>query len=986
MGLTSSSATPPLLPHPAPHPPHAPPPPPLPQPLLPLLPLLLLLLPSPCALLMLGLKESLLPVTTRCSAVLIVFFASRLCLTVDSYDIITSRWSVANGRPIGVFASINNYPGYSGSLTVTGSIYIADLYSNSDAAGITIHGTLTGLEPNATGGIHVHTGVTCSSASEVYGHYYDSSYWASDPWTTTYSSDGKGTATIASMELSGFSITGTYPIAGRAFVVHASDGTRIGCGVLEATPGHPALFHTYPGYSGSYENASSTLILTQSTTFDADTGAYASTIHFNGTIAGLEASSTGGIHIHEGYSCSDSDAVGGHYYTTSYWDTDPWTTTYTTDSSGAATVDISMDDFYLTGEQYLASAYRTMVIHLSGGTRVLCAVIGQPQRAVANVGRYPGYTGALEVNGTVSFETTDSGDLAITGTLSGLSASTTGGIHVHVGFTCEDQDAIYGHYFGDASIVDPWASTTYTSQSQGVASFAYVVSNVTLSRESPIAGRAFVVHDGDGTRIGCGIVASTSGEVVNLGLYPSYTGPTYFINGTLLIEQTYKNLTITGTLVGLEASTSGGAHVHSGWSCDDADAVQGHYFQEGTTDPWDTLWYSDSNGAASLALSIPGYSLNKAADALLSSYRTFVIHLSGGTRAACGVIGSPGTAVASLSSYPGYSGELAANGTVVVADDDQGIVVYGTLIGLEPNVEGGVHIHTGFSCESADDVGGHYYDSSAWSSDPWLDTTYCSDQDGNAQIKFSVEGFSLSGMYPVAGRAFVVHSSSGTRIGCGLLQSSTGEVASISTYPDSSSDTNPLGTVVVSPSQEGIGVHIMGSIAGLAPFASGQMYLGAGYNVDIVGGPGSELPGTAISWTSNAQSAARIDAMLSGITLDDTSASAFHVIIIEDSNGIPAGTGSVSSDGARVVSVSSTFSPTSVPSSLPTLASTVQDGEEEDNDDTSKNPPGRLVLIIIVVVATAIFIALAAAGWKNAVTCQRNSKETENEVVVMNSN
>lgn len=96
----------------------------------------------------------------------------------------------------------------------------------------------------------VHTGVTCESASEVYGHYYDSSAWSSDPWTTTYTSDASGAATIDNLVMDGFSVSGTYPVAGRAFVVHASDGTRVGCGVLEASSGAAVILDTYPGYSG----------------------------------------------------------------------------------------------------------------------------------------------------------------------------------------------------------------------------------------------------------------------------------------------------------------------------------------------------------------------------------------------------------------------------------------------------------------------------------------------------------------------------------------------------------------------------------------------------------------------------------------------------------------------------------------------------------------------------------------------------------------
>ena len=75
------------------------------------------------------------------------------------------------------------------------------------------------------------------------------------------------------------------------------------------------------------------------------------------------------------------------------------------------------------------------------------------------------------------------------------------------------------------------------------------------------------------------------------------------------------------------------------------------------------------------------------------------------------------SAVASFTPYPGYTGSLSVNGTMVVQDTLSGIRLFGTLFGLEENTMGGVHIHTGVTCASA---GGHYYNSHVI--DPWLNT------------------------------------------------------------------------------------------------------------------------------------------------------------------------------------------------------------------------------------------------------------------------
>ena len=67
------------------------------------------------------------------------------------------------------------------------------------------------------------------------------------------------------------------------------------------------------------------------------------------------------------------------------------------------------------------------------------------------------------------------------------------------------------------------------------------------------------------------------------------------------------------------------------------------------------------------------------------------------------------------------------SGTVAVTDTDDGIKIEGTAVGLPGSTSGGFHIHSGVSCDTTDDPGGHYYD--GMSDDPWT-TTYTSDASG----------------------------------------------------------------------------------------------------------------------------------------------------------------------------------------------------------------------------------------------------------------
>ena len=98
--------------------------------------------------------------------------------------------------------------------------------------------------------------------------------------------------------------------------------------------------------------------------------------------------------------------------------------------------------------------------------------------------------------------------------------------------------------------------------------------------------------------------------------------------------------TVSGVLTGLEPSTSGGWHVHSGFSCTDTDGAGGHYFDGLGSDPW-------CSDCGEVVLGREGRGGGEPDDGGLHARpggpryvggRTVVVHASAGTKVACGVI------------------------------------------------------------------------------------------------------------------------------------------------------------------------------------------------------------------------------------------------------------------------------------------------------------------------------------------------------------
>lgn len=130
---------------------------------------------------------------------------------------------------------------------------------------------------------------------------------------------------------------------------------------------------------------------------------------------------------------------------------------------------------------------------------------------------------------------------------------------------------------------------------------------------------------------------------------------------------------------------------------------------------------------------------------------------------------------ACLEPYPDYSGPLDVSGSkVAIAIRGKGDMKFMyNLEGTESDcVDCGIHIHSGVSCEVADNVGGHFWDLNLTPVDMWTPTggaVYNSDSDGKAKGSFEIQnGFK----YTYNKGVVVIHKQDGERIGCGILSKS----------------------------------------------------------------------------------------------------------------------------------------------------------------------------------------------------------------------
>ena len=226
-------------------------------------------------------------------------------------------------------------------------------------------------------------------------------------------------------------------------------------------------------------------------------------------------------------------------------------------------------------------------------------------------------------------------------------------------------------------------------------------------------------------------------------------------------------------------------------------------------DPWTYItWTTDSTGNFQVLnpVIVPGLTLGTA-NCLDVINHAVVVHDSDGNRVGCGLLtldASAGstTAVAEIGAYPGVDVVLV-NGTVQVTpitSDGASAISFSASLqnafadtsslssnGFGANQQGGVHIHTGTTCDDANLVGAHHYQQTysvptLTGPDYWTDVKWATD--GASCMNPQITSLAVEGLYydpdtssgdmdntdmNVDGHAVVVHDVDGTKVGCGVI-------------------------------------------------------------------------------------------------------------------------------------------------------------------------------------------------------------------------
>jgi len=399
----------------------------------------------------------------------------------------------------------------------------------------------------------------------------------------------------------------------------------------------------------------------------------------------------------------------------------------------------------------------------------------------AVIGTYPGYDGNLNVGGEVEFSLDKDGAIKMVLNLNNLESNEKGGVHIHVGTSCETETDPGGHWWNDENErPDPWNDVKWESTDDKATNSHTVITGYGDEGNDALEqtiGKTVVVHDAAGTRIGCGTIHYPVNYIAQMSSYP---GETNELAGVAAIKSNEDGDTklyqIKAGLTGLEASAEGGFHVHKGRSCATRVEVEGHYFVTSglNEDKWGEIKYtSDGNGTSNTIKDIVGPQFYHPVAPSLG--RTIVTHYANSDRSGCGVIELPGFQHAEMSTYPEYEGDMMVTGNVWIEDarPDNVLIMTLDIEGLSEG-EGGIHIHSGTSCETKEGPEGHYWKDGT---DPWKTTPkWAADSSGKPTTRRVIITSSanaddqLYNFYESKGRTIVIHDKEGNRAACGVLK------------------------------------------------------------------------------------------------------------------------------------------------------------------------------------------------------------------------
>jgi len=471
---------------------------------------------------------------------------------------------------------------------------------------------------------------------------------------------------------------------------------------------------------------------------------------------------------------------------------------------------------------------KPFVIHDNSGARVACGLFAVMEAGVSSVELSPygdgsTVTGAATVLYIAAIDAIYMWGHAMNLEANLVSSSMTGGsdctatngcgAHIHMGTACTDVSTQGGHlYNSSATTPDPWLTIGYHHTSAtGYATF----SGLAFGPYDP-AGKPFVVHNNAGDRVACGMLAEAEEAEEEEEQEPEATMQVYhahanwmdstkggmmghmtvFVNGTSMYG--------VGFATGLEpnlpaadstdcTATNGcGFHIHTGSACDDATTQGGHLYSA-DTDPWAEIRYeTDPDGMAHMF-----FELHEVHDL---TGKPFVIHDNSGARVACGLFAVMEAGVSSVELSPyGDGSTVTGAATVLYIAAIDAIYMWGHAMNLEANLVSssmtggsdctatngcGAHIHMGTACTDVSTQGGHLYNSSATTPDPWLTIGY-HHTSATGYATFSGLAF---GPYDPAGKPFVVHNNAGDRVACGMLSAPPTTPASSTDASGSSTD------------------------------------------------------------------------------------------------------------------------------------------------------------------------------------------------------
>ena len=229
------------------------------------------------------------------------------------------------------------------------------------------------------------------------------------------------------------------------------------------------------------------------------------------------------------------------------------------------------------------------------------------------------------------------------------------GVHIHVGTSCTEDAG--GHYFNTAA--DPWGAGYYKAESEDGTKYTAEVAFALMpgTSSADITGKAVIVHDYNGGRIGCALLEMPMTDQV-AAPFGKYFDAAKDLNDTakqmsgVQIYTTPDNTAIDYVLLDVDPAcaagpdtninpNSCGIHIHEGSSCSD-DAL-GHYYDKTSIDPdpWGAGYYEAGVDADMGVFAAGSFSLKAGLSQADITGKTLIVHNHAGGRTHCAPIHAP---------------------------------------------------------------------------------------------------------------------------------------------------------------------------------------------------------------------------------------------------------------------------------------------------------------------------------------------------------